>query len=90
LKDAGHKVEERKITLDEVRKGITSGEIVEVFACGTAAVITPVGIFKSTQEEIVVAGNEAGPVTIAMRQELTGIQYGTVPDRHNWMLKLAD
>lgn len=90
LKDAGHKVDECKITLDEVRKGITSGEIVEVFACGTAAVITPVGIFKSTQEEIVVAGNEAGPVTIAMRQELTGIQYGTVPDRHNWMLKLAD
>lgn len=90
LKDAGHEVSERKVTLDEVREGINSSEIVEVFACGTAAVITPVGIFKSTQEEITVSGNEPGPVTIAMRKELTGIQYGTVPDRHGWMLKLAD
>lgn len=67
-----------------------AGEIVEVFACGTAAVITPVGTFKSEQEEIVIGGNEPGNLTVQMRQELTGIQYGTVPDRHNWMLKLAD
>ena len=90
LKDKSHEVQERRVTLAEVREGIRSGEIVEVFACGTAAVITPVGIFKSEVEEIVVAGNEPGPVTIGLREELTGIQYGKVPDRHNWMLKLAD
>ena len=90
LKDRGHDIQERKVTLAEVREGINSGEIVEVFACGTAAVITPVGIFKSEQEEIVVSGNEPGALTVALREELTGIQYGTVPDRHNWMLKLAD
>ena len=90
LRDRGHEVQERKVTLDEVRSGVKSDEIVEVFACGTAAVITPVGIFKSEQEEIVIGGNEPGQLTAQMRQELTGIQYGTVPDRHNWMLKLAD
>jgi len=90
LRDRGIEVQERKVTLDEVRAGIKSNDIVEVFACGTAAVITPVGTFKSEQEEIVVGGNEPGELTAQMRAELTGIQYGTVPDRHNWMHKLAD
>ena len=90
LRDRGLEVQERKVTLDEVRNGVKAGDIVEVFACGTAAVITPVGIFKSEQEEIVIGGNEPGELTAQMRAELTGIQYGTVPDRHNWMHKLAD
>jgi branched-chain amino acid aminotransferase len=90
LRDRGIEVQERRVSLAEVREGIKSNEIVEVFACGTAAVITPVGTFKSESEEIVIGGNEPGELTVSMRQELTGIQYGTVADRHNWMLKLAD
>ena len=90
LTDAGHDVIERKISLDEVREKVVSGEIAEVFACGTAAVVTPVGLLKSREEEITIANNEPGAVTVAMREELTGIQYGTVKDRHNWMHKLAD
>jgi branched-chain amino acid aminotransferase len=69
---------------------VKTGDIVEVFACGTAAVITPVGTLKSSVEEIVIGGNEPGQLTVEMRMELTGIQYGVRPDRHNWMLKLAD
>jgi branched-chain amino acid aminotransferase len=90
LKDSGHEVQERKITLEEVRESIQSGDITEVFACGTAAVVTPVGLFKSREEEISIGNNEPGALTVAMREELTGIQYGTVKDRHNWMHKLAD
>ena len=90
LTDAGHDVIERKISLDEVREKVKSGEIAEVFACGTAAVVTPVGLLKSREEEITISNNEPGAVTVAMREELTGIQYGTVKDRHNWMHKLAD
>jgi branched-chain amino acid aminotransferase len=90
LRDRGHEVQERKVSLEEVRAGVAANEIVEIFACGTAAVITPVGILKSEHEEIVIGGNEPGELTVSMRQELTGIQYGTVPDKHNWMLKLAD
>lgn len=90
LQDAGHKVEQRKISLDEVREKVAGGEITEVFACGTAAVVTPVGLLKSREEEIVIGNNEPGALTVQMREELTGIQYGTVPDRHNWMHKLAD
>jgi branched-chain amino acid aminotransferase len=90
IRDRGIKITERKVTLDEVREGAKSGEIAEVLACGTAAVITPVGIFKSRDEEIVVGDNQPGELTVSLREELTGIQYGIVADRHNWMHKLAD
>ena len=90
IKDRGIKVEERKITLDEVFAGIESGEIVEVFACGTAAVITPIGEFKSRKGNVGSPDALPGELTVSLREELTGIQYGTVADRHNWLVKLAD
>jgi len=89
IKDRGIEVQERKITLDEMRADLQSGEIAEVFACGTAAVITPVGQFKSRVETIGSADSEPGALTVSLREELTGIQYGRVEDRHNWMLRLA-
>ena len=88
LKDRGHKVEERRISLDEVRASLASGEIVEAFACGTAAVITPIGEFKS-KNEVLAINSEPGELTVSLRKELTGIQYGTVEDRHGWMHKLS-
>lgn len=90
LRDRGLTVIERRVELDEVRTGVQTGEITEVFACGTAAVITPVGEFRSTGESIVIGGNEPGALTVELRAELTGIQYGRVADRHNWLVKLAD
>jgi branched-chain amino acid aminotransferase len=89
IKDRGIAIEERKFTFDEMRAGINDGDIVEVFACGTAAVITPVGQFKSREETIGSADGEPGQLTASLREELTGIQYGRVADRHNWMLQLA-
>jgi len=89
LKDSGHDVREEKTSLAELREAVAAGEITEVFACGTAAVITPVGLLKSREEEIVIGGNEPGQTTVSIRKELTGIQYGKVADRHNWMVKLS-
>ena len=88
-KDRGHKVEERKIAVDEWIKGIASGEIVEAFACGTAAVITPIACLKGRD---FVAGDPnapAGKLTMSLRQELTDIQNGRLPDRHGWMVRLV-
>lgn len=90
LRDRGLRVEERKISLSEMEASARSGEIVEVFACGTAAVITPVGLFKSRKGEIEISGQRPGDLTVSIRQELTSIQYGTLPDKHNWLVKLAD
>ncbi|MCZ2403091.1 branched-chain amino acid aminotransferase [Paenarthrobacter sp. Z7-10] len=88
-RDRGLDVQEREITLDEWRDGIASGEISEVFACGTAAVITPIGLLKDESESIGAADAKAGEVTMSIREQLLGIQTGTVEDTHGWLTRLA-
>ncbi|MFC0582657.1 branched-chain amino acid aminotransferase [Micrococcoides hystricis] len=85
--DHGLKVEERRITIDEWEEGINSGQITEVFACGTAAVITPIGELKDGDK--VIPSPAKTDVTMALRQELLGIQTGVVEDRHNWLYQLV-
>lgn len=86
-RDRGFEVEQRRVAYAEWRDGVASGEIVEAFACGTAAVITPIKEIKAEADGIVMpeSGNE---VVLSLRQELTDIQYGRVEDRHGWMLRL--
>ncbi|MFZ2511107.1 MAG: branched-chain amino acid aminotransferase [Gordonia sp. (in: high G+C Gram-positive bacteria)] len=86
--DAGYRVSERKISTDELRAGVTSGAISEVFACGTAAVITPVGRVKSATDDYLIGDGATGPVTQELRDTLTGLQRGTVVDAHSWMTTL--
>jgi len=87
--DAGFAVEERKIDVDEWQKKTAAGEITEVFACGTAAVITPVSSVKHADGEFTIADGEPGEVTMALRDTLTGIQRGTFSDTHGWMARLG-
>lgn len=86
--DAGFAVEERKIDVDEWRDQAAAGEITEVFACGTAAVITPVSQVKSAEGDFTIADGQPGEVTMALRDTLTGIQRGTFADTHGWMARL--
>ena len=86
--DAGYAVQERKIDVEEWRRGVATGEITEVFACGTAAVITPVAQVKYGDGEFTVGNGEPGEVTMALRDTLTGIQRGTFADKHGWMTRL--
>lgn len=88
-KDEGRVVQERKITLEEIQSGMANGEITEAFACGTAAVITPICCIKGNG---FTAGRDdapAGELTMALRKRLTDIQYGRAPDQHGWLMKLA-
>ncbi|MGV0583880.1 branched-chain amino acid aminotransferase [Mycobacteroides chelonae] len=87
--DAGFAIEERKIDVDELEKKAASGEITEVFACGTAAVITPVGRVKHSSGEFTIGEGQPGEVTMALRDTLTGIQRGTFADTHGWITKLG-
>ena len=84
---SGHQVEERKFSIDEWREGVASGEITEVFACGTAAVITPVGTLKWNGGEV-RGSTEAGALTMQIRQALVDIQYGRADDTFGWMHKV--
>jgi branched-chain amino acid aminotransferase len=83
--DLGYGVEEARISSDEWKAGNLDGSISEVFACGTAAVITPVGAVKHSTGGWTVGDGEPGPVTKRLRQVLLDIQHGTAPDLHGWM-----
>jgi branched-chain amino acid aminotransferase len=87
--DLGLTVEERRVSTDEWEKANASGELTEVFACGTAAVITPVGHVKHAGGEFDVADGGTGPVTKQLRERLTGLQHGHVADPRGWMTKLG-
>jgi branched-chain amino acid aminotransferase len=91
-KEQGLDVEERRVDIDEWRRGVGTGDITEVFACGTAAVITPVGRLVGDGGEVtspVTTPDGLGPVTGRLRQALVDIQYGRSPDTHGWLRRLA-
>jgi branched-chain amino acid aminotransferase len=88
-KDLGFESEERKISIEDWRNDVASGRMTEAFACGTAAVITPVGHVKANGFEMTINNGENGAVTMAMRDGLLGIQHGTTPDTHGWMHKVC-
>ena len=88
LRDMGLEVEERHFAIDEWRDGVRSGEITEVFACGTAAVVTPVGSLKWDGGETPEV-TEAGELTMAVRKALVDVQYGRAEDTHGWLTRLA-
>ena len=78
-----------KSLLKNLLEDIKSVEVNEVFACGTAAIITPIGRFKSEKFDVTVADGGSGKLTCELRDELLGIQLGEVEDPHNWMWKVC-
>lgn len=86
--DLGYRVEERRIAIDEWRAGVASGEITEIFACGTAAVITPVGELV-WERGSVVSLPPSDSVGTKIRSRLVDIQYGRAEDAHHWLHRIA-
>ncbi len=86
--DLGLEAGEGRISTDDWQSGCAAGDLTEVFACGTAAVITPVGDVKAAGRSWTVGDGGTGPITAALRQRLLGIQTGTEPDVHGWMNRL--
>ncbi|MCX6450948.1 MAG: branched-chain amino acid aminotransferase [Actinobacteria bacterium] len=87
-KDLGYKVEEGMLSVEQWRDGVASGEITEIFACGTAAVVSPIGAAKSAQGTWKTGDGEPGPITSQIRNHLLGIQHGTIEDKHGWNVKV--
>jgi branched-chain amino acid aminotransferase len=88
-KDLGMTSVEKKISIEDWKKGCEQGEITEVFACGTAAVVTPVGLVKSSDDEFKVGLGETGAVTAKIRAALLDIQTGVAKDEHNWTVSVG-
>jgi branched-chain amino acid aminotransferase len=87
--DLGIPATQGAISVEQWRSGCESGEITEVFACGTAAVITPVAEVKGATGGWKIGDGQPGPVTMRLREQLLGIQFGRLPDPHGWVHKIA-
>ncbi|PKW25934.1 branched-chain amino acid aminotransferase [Phycicoccus duodecadis] len=89
-KDLGLEPEERRVPIEEWQEGVRDGSIREIFACGTAAVVTPVGELRwEGGSAPSTAGDEGGEVTRAIRTALLDVQYGRAEDTHGWLTRLA-
>ncbi|HEY8533921.1 MAG TPA: branched-chain amino acid aminotransferase [Micromonospora sp.] len=87
-REDGYTVVERPVTFEEWRADATSGRIREVFACGTAAVITPIGEVRYPDGSFTMPDAAGGAVTNRLRQTLIDLQRGRIEDRHGWVYRV--
>ncbi len=87
-KDMGHNVRERQISIDEVIEGIASGKVTEMFGCGTAAIIAPVGSLWYKNNSYTVSDGNTGQLTQQLFDELTSIQSGEGEDPYGWVVEV--
>ena len=88
LKDLGYKVSERLLSIDELVDAMKNGKLEEAWGCGTAAVVSPIGRLMYEDVEYVVNNEQIGEVTQKLYDILTGIQWGKIEDKYNWVHKL--
>lgn len=88
LKDWGYNVTERPISIDELVVEFDKGNLLEIFGSGTAAVISAVSRLKYRDKVLQFNENEAGELALKLYDELTGIQYGRIPDRFGWNMQI--
>ena len=86
--EPGRTVGERPVSFDEWQADAASGRLREVFACGTAAVITPIGRVRHPDGEFTVADGSPGEVTTGLRQTLVDIQRGRIEDVNGWVYRI--
>jgi len=86
--DMGLTVREEPYEIDQWEADAKSGRLLEAFACGTAAVVTPIGKVKGRKHGFTVGDGGMGPVTARLKSVLLGIQNGCAPDHHGWLDRL--
>ena len=86
LRDNGYEVEERLISVDELKDAIENGTLEEAWGCGTAAVISPIGTLGIDGREYVINNNDIGATSQWLYDTLTGIQWGRVEDKYGWTM----
>ena len=88
LKDMGYDIVERLISVDELVEALENGKLEEAWGTGTAAVVSPIGKFYYNGKEYLVNDNKIGTVTQNLYDTLTGIQWGKIEDKFNWIYKI--
>jgi branched-chain amino acid aminotransferase len=82
-------VSERPLAIEEVLAAAESASLREVFGTGTAAVVSPVGTLRYRDREFTINGGRIGETARTLYEEITGIQYGEIPDRYGWMHRVS-
>jgi len=80
---------QRPVSVTELRERCADGSVTEVFAAGTAAVITPIVGFKGADLDVRVGGGAAGKTTLALREHILDLQYGRVADTRGWLRRVV-
>ncbi|UIJ44739.1 branched-chain amino acid aminotransferase [Sphingomonas cannabina] len=88
-RDEGLTVREELYSIDQWREDAASGKLTEAFACGTAAVVTPIGKFSGPGYEVTIGSGGTGQTTARLLRRLSDIQRGRAPDPHDWIDRLA-
>lgn len=89
LKDWGYKVNETRLSVEDLMKAGHEGRLEEAFGTGTAAVVSPVGEFVYKEDSVTVNGFQTGELTRKLYDYLTGIQWGKEEDRYGWTVKVC-
>ena len=87
-RDMGFTVREEPYAMDQWQTDARSGRLREAFACGTAAVVTPIGKVKGRRHAFAIGDGGTGPITARLKATLTDIQFGRAPDPHSWLDRL--
>jgi branched-chain amino acid aminotransferase len=87
-REQGLNVREERYAIDQWQADAESGRLVEAFACGTAAVITPVGKVQSIKGSFTIGAGGAGQMTQQIRSKLVDIQRGIATDTHSWVQRI--
>jgi branched-chain amino acid aminotransferase len=88
-RDEGLTVREERYSLPQWRADAASGNLVECFACGTAAVVTPVGKVSEGDSSFTIGSGGPGQLAAKLKDRLVAIQRGEAPDPHGWVLKIG-
>lgn len=87
LRDAGYKVTERRISMQEIADAADAGKLDEAFGTGTAAVISPIGELIWEDKKIIINNGKIGPISQKVYDTITGIQSGKLEDKYGWITK---
>jgi len=86
--DLGLTPVEQPYSFEQWQQDAASGKLTEVFACGTAAVITAIGTIRHAGGEFTIGDGAIGPVSTRLKTALTAIQRGQAPDTHGWVVRV--
>lgn len=90
LQDWGVPVVEKRISIEDLYTAYNNGELEEAFGTGTAAVISPIGDLNWNGHQMMINGEETGPLTTKLYETMTGIQYGQIEDKFGWAVEVTE